>query len=253
MIQDFSIFATYILVPISGNSEAIHCNYIQRLPIETDNLSIQEVLMNFSGGTTGATAGFKFLNSSITGSTAGTGFTANKIYALIQTGLTNLTGTTTPDPALWKMYDLTSQITKPTPHIAGQPLTAKELTQNNFKIPLSDYNTTGFTAYTLTYLNYPTNLPADADKLSFGDEKYFMGNVSGEIHADVFVTDLSIVLNLNEFNSSTNLTWDGVSKVAITEIGVYDANMNLVAIGKLNDPIVKDSTISRTIVFDIDF
>ena len=37
----------------------------------------------------------------------------------------------------------------------------------------------------------------------------------------------------------------------ITEL--YDSNKNLVAIGKLNDPVAKDSTIARTIVFAIDF
>jgi len=58
---------------------------------------------------------------------------------------------------------------------------------------------------------------------------------------------------LNQFNSTTNLTWDGVSKVAISEIGIYDADKNLVAVGKLNDPIDKDSSIARTILFAIDF
>jgi hypothetical protein len=81
----------------------------------------------------------------------------------------------------------------------------------------------------------------------------FFGDVETEIKADVYTTDLSINLPLNEFNSSNNLTWDGVSKVFISEIGLYDSNKNLVAIGKLNDPVPKDATISRTIVFAIDF
>jgi len=44
-----------------------------------------------------------------------------------------------------------------------------------------------------------------------------------------------------------------VSSVAISEVGIYDENKNLVAVGKLNNPIIKDSTISRTISFAIDF
>jgi hypothetical protein len=80
-----------------------------------------------------------------------------------------------------------------------------------------------------------------------------LGNVYTEIHADVYTTNLSLVLNLNEFNSSTNNTWNGISRVAISEIGIYDANKNLVAIGKLNDPLEKDDTIGRTIAFAIDF
>jgi hypothetical protein len=65
--------------------------------------------------------------------------------------------------------------------------------------------------------------------------------------------DIGIDLPLDEFNSSTNLSWDGGETVFISEVGIYDSNRNLVAIGKLNDPVPKDSTISRTIVFAVDF
>ena len=58
---------------------------------------------------------------------------------------------------------------------------------------------------------------------------------------------------LNEFNSTSNPTWDGLETVYISEIGIYDSNKNLVAIGKLNDPVAKDATIARTIVFALDF
>lgn len=247
MTQDYTIFATYILsATTNGYSTGIHCNYIRTIPIETDNFTIQEIVMNFSGGTTGATAPFKYLNSKVTGSTAGTGFTAQKIYALVQSAIT--TTNTVPDPSKWKLYNITPQILPA--HVAGTPLTASELVNSIFKIPIGKMNGTGFTTYNLTYLNYPA---VSANTLSFGDEIYFLGNVTTDIHADVFVTDLAITLNLNEFNSSTNLSWDGLSQVAITEIGIYDANKNLVAMGKLNDPITKDSSITRTIVFDIDF
>lgn len=91
MIQNYTIFATYILsATTTGYSTGIHCNYITPIYIETDNFAIQEIVMNFSGGTTGATAPFKYLNSNVTGNNAGTGFTANKIYAIVQTGLTTI-------------------------------------------------------------------------------------------------------------------------------------------------------------------
>ena len=103
MTQDYTIFASYLLsATTTGYSTGIHCNYITSINIETNNFPIQEIIMNFSGGTTGATAPFKYLNS--TGS--GTGFTANKIYAIVQSVLINPTGTTTPNPANWKLYDL---------------------------------------------------------------------------------------------------------------------------------------------------
>jgi hypothetical protein len=101
-------------------------------------------------------------------------------------------------------------------------------------------------------LNYPLSLPIDDNDLCFGDEIFFLGNVTTEIHADVYTTSLSIQLPLNEFNSSTNNTWNGESVYA-TEIGLYDDKYNLVAIGKFNDPMQKDANISRTVLFAIDF
>ena len=80
-----------------------------------------------------------------------------------------------------------------------------------------------------------------------------MGNVETDIKAIAYTTDLAINLPQNEFNSSTNETWNNTDIVAISEIGIYDANKNLVAIGKLNNPIQKNSGIARTIVFAIDF
>jgi hypothetical protein len=105
--------------------------------------------------------------------------------------------------------------------------------------------------YDLSYLNYPTEL--QTDNLAWGEEAFFFGNVKTDIRATAYVTDISIVLPLNEFNSSTNPTWDGESAVSISEVGIYDEGGNLVAIGKLNNPITKDSTISRTILFAMDF
>ena len=61
-----------------------------------------------------------------------------------------------------------------------------------------------------------------------------------------------MIMNLGDFNSSTNATWDGQSVFA-SEIGIYDDNNNLVAIGKFNDPVEKNATLSRTILFAIDF
>jgi len=246
MASGYTIFTTYVFVPTSGNSQAVHCNYIKSLQLNATNtnIDVQEISMNFSNPDD-----FKFLSNNINN---GTGYTANKIYAIIQvvnnSGYTNIVDVK-PDSTKWKIVDLTSQISGYT-----GILTPAQLTSVVFKISLLGYN--GFTSYNLSYLDYPTKFSFDDNKLCFGDEIYFLGNVSTDIHADVFVTDLAIILGQNQFNSSTNPTWLQVTPrpaVAITEIGIYDANKNLVAIGKLNDPLIKDSSISRTIVFDIDF
>jgi hypothetical protein len=240
MASGYTIFSTYVFVPTSGNSQAVHCNYIKSLQLNAVNINVQEVSISFPN-----IDDFKFLSNNIT---AGTGFTANKIYAVIQ--LVNNSGFTSvssvvPDVTKWKVVDLTSQISGYT-----GILTPAQLTSVVFKISLFNYS--GFTSYDLSYINYPSQLPSAATELCFGDELYFLGNVATDIHADVFVTNLSIPLALNQFNSSTNPTWNGLS-VFMTEIGIYDGNGNLVAIGKFNDPVEKNGNLSRTIQFAIDF
>jgi len=258
MAQNYTIFISYILEPSGttighGYGKAIHCNYFKTAQMETDNIFAEELRISFTGGTTGTTAGFKFLASNVS---AGTGYTAHKIYALVQvinnSGYTN-TDDIKPISDMWKIYDMTPQVSG---YSSGSTfmLTAAYLLSVTFKVPFHDYYVPSiFIPYNLKYLNYPNALPVDDGKLCFGSETYFLGNVLTDIHADVFVTDLSINLPLNEFNSSSNLTWDGSSSVAITEIGIYDADKNLVAIGKLNDPVEKNDSLSRTILFAIDF
>jgi hypothetical protein len=148
------------------------------------------------------------------------------------------------------MFDVTDQVSGFTTGTTFM-LTPAKITSTVFSVPLYKYGS--MTTYDLDYLDYPSHLSVDDDKLCFGDEEYFFGNVSADIEAIAYSTDLAINLPLNEFNSTSNVTWDRVSPVYITEIGVYDENQNLVGIAKLNNPIPKDATISRTIVFGLDF
>lgn len=245
---NYTIFTSYLLVPNSGYTQAIHCNYIKGVEIVSTNIDAEEIRLNFS-----SVNDFKFLNGNIQSN--GVGFTANKIYALIQkvSGITTTAKTIKPSGSSWYMYEVTDQVVG---YTAGITLTPTHLLSTNFRVPLSGYGTLPkFIPYTLSYLNYPSKLPVDVEKLCFGDETYFIGNVTTDIHADVYPTDISITLPQNEFNSSpNNKTWDNNrDTVGITEVGIYDSNKNLVAIGKFNDPISKDHTVSRTISFVIDF
>lgn len=245
-------FISYILIPTvglpAGNySQAIHCNYIKKIDLGGTDPYVQEIGLNFPDITD-----FKFLanTADLTTNPLGTGYTANKIHVLIQivsnTPFDNFDDVI-PDSALWKQIDVTSQVTGSSTY-----LTAAQLTSVVFKISLLQYNNLAiFMEYNLDYLDYPSS--SQVENLGFGDITYFFGNVSTKIKADVYTTDIDINLPLNEFNSSTNKTWDGLETVFISEIGIYDSNKNLVAIGKLNDPVAKDGTIARTIVFSLDF
>ena len=236
-MSKYTLYTTYLLEPDSGSTnlygykKSIHCNYIQQL--EVDVITNQEFNINFTDPND-----FKFLSVS-----GGTGFTANKIKVLAQ--LVEENNELKSDG--WKIFDVTDQVTG---YTSGQTLSATDLTSTVFRIPLNDYNIAD--SYDLSYLNYP--LSSDStNPLCFGDETYFIGNVTTSVEAMAYSTDLPIVLPLNQYNSSTNNTWDGKSTVYISEIGIYDKDHNLVAIAKLNSPIPKDDTISRTFVFGIDF
>lgn len=249
----YTAFVSYILIPTSGTinsdySQAIHCNYIKKLDLNTTNPDVQEISLNFPD-----INDFKFLAPNLTSST---GYTANKIHALVQVVDNtpfNSYDEIVPDSSAWKQLDITPQVNG---YLSGSSvfLTASQLTSVVFKISLLQYdNPAVFLPYNLDYLNYPSS--SQVNELAFGASTYFFGNVSTSIKADVYTTDISINLPLNEFNSSTNKTWiaDEDETVYISEVGIYDSNKNLVAIGKLNDPVAKDGTIARTIVFALDF
>ena len=245
MAAGYTVFVTYLLsgATTSGYSTGVHCNYIQKVFLDTDFPQMEEIKMYFDP----IDDGFKFLNGSL-----GTGYSANKIFAVVQlvdnAPFTYASGATLTATG-WTLFNLTNQIAG-----VGTYLTANNLTSKVFNIPLDQLTTT---YYTLNYLNYPTSLQSNL--LCFGDEVYFFGNVQTDIEAVVYTTDLSIPLPLNQFNSSNNNTWVNMSpkpKVYISEVGLYALDngvLELVGIGKLNNPVPKNASISRTLLFNIDF
>lgn len=254
MAAGYTAFMTYILVPTGatsgitegwGYSQAIHCNYINK--IQFDNLTNKEFNIYFENSEE-----FKFLST-----TGGTGFTAHYIYVLAQlinNAPYNTINDVKPKPQNWKVFNVTDQIVN---YVTGQTLSANDITSTVFRVPIDLYNLASF--YDLSYLNYPANVTGTTGQtnqiLCFGDESYFFGNVTTSIEAIAYTMDLAINLPLNQFNSSTNETWNSEldDQVFISEIGLYDNDNNLVGIAKLNDPILKDDTIARTIVFAMDF
>lgn len=254
MATGYTIFLTYQLsdAPFTastsfGYGRSLHCAYVKS--ITTDTLENKVANIYFS-----SVDGFRFLNN--TSSINATGFSATYFYGLIQvvSGVTDNNITIKPAPESWKIIDLTSQISN---HTIGQRIEITNLIDTLFAIDIPTLS--GQTTYNLSYLNYPTDTDdtlggylEENFKLSFGEEVFFFGNVKTDIRATAYTTDIPITLPLNEFNSSTNPTWNEES-VYITEVGIYNNNGDLVAIGKLNNPIEKNSNISRTILFAIDF
>lgn len=255
-----SIFVTYMFesMPITGTSTnnfqlgktyghatPIHCNYIQK--VETDNPSNKTVSLILPNSSS-----FPFMRQSTDIATGkdGTGWNANKLYLLAQ--VVAATGDTVqPNPVNWSLVDITSQLNGYA-SFSGTTIPPSTFdTDTIINVSIGSLNSA--LKYTLNYLDYPTTLTVDDNRLAFGEEVFFFGNVKGEIKATAYTTDISMVLPLNQYNSTTNPTWDQMSPVQISEAGLFDDNNNLIAVGKFNYPIAKDSTIFRTIQFSIDF
>lgn len=256
-----TIFFTYLLTntPVTGAttvlpyqnlvtygySNAIHCNYVEKL--ETDSLSNKSINFVVPDGSL-----FPFLKSSfqIQNGYDGFGWTARNLYALIQ--IIDATGSTvTPDPANWSIIDVTPQLDGYA-SFSGTTIPTTAFNTSTI-VTISVTSVVNAPKYNLSYLNNPSNLPVDDNKLAFGEEAFFFGNVKSEIQAIAYTTEIPAVLQLNEYNSTTNKTWDQLSPISISEMGIFDDNNNLVGIGKLNNPINKDASIFRTILFSLDF
>jgi hypothetical protein len=251
MAAGYTAFMTYMLVPESGStngygySRPIHCNYINNIVFE--DLTNKEFNIYFNDA-----AEFKFLSNE-----GGTGFTAHYIYVLAQlidNGPYASVDDVKPFSDQWRLFDVTEQVSG---YTSGMTLTAQQLSSDVFRIPIADYYIAPL--YDLSYLDYPAAVTGTTspttELLCFGDETYFMGNVTTSVEAIAYTMDLAINLPLDQFNSSDNSTWNSGldGQVFISEIGLYDSEKNLVGIAKLNNPIPKDDSISRTIVFGMDF
>lgn len=246
----FTVFLTYLFedTPASlstsyGYNTALHCAYVQEL--STDSLSSKALNFFFPN-----VDELKFLADDTT--INGTGFTATKLIALVQVknGQSDSENKIKPDSNGWYKVDVTDQIGNlgSSGHTVGNIISKSDLTNSLFNIELSSL----VEKYNLSYIAYPSNVAPDSE-MGFGEEAFFFGNVQSDIKATVYTADIAINLPLENYNTSTNPTWDGESPVTISEIGIYDNENNLVAIGKLNYPITKDSSIARAISFQLDF
>jgi len=260
MKKPYTVFATYMFSssPTLGNDvpyqdevsfgykTPIHCNYIQKLV--TDDITNKTISLVFPDESL-----FPFMVSyndiTTTGSTNGEGWSATNLFALIQ--LIPQTGdTVVANSADWKIIDITNQINDYS-SFTGKAIPPSNLASSLFNIPLNTILSAS--TYNLSYLNYPSALPIDDNKLAFGEEVFFYGNVKTDIEAIAYTTDISINLPVNEYNFTDNPTWDGISSVYISEIGIYDEFNNLVAIGKLNYPVEKNALKARSFSLNIDF
>jgi hypothetical protein len=222
-----------------GLRGGIHCGYIKYFD---QNLTTgQNVRFTFDSND------LKFMKSDISGAD-GTGFNANKFYILAQ----KVTFGTEPNPAGWVLIDYTPKLNDYDWGDTTIPISA--LTGRIY--PLTNVDYTGGTPYDIT--QFIGTLPTSSNwsstpQLGFGEESIFLGNVNTNIQATVYKTSFKQTLGFTNYNSSINPTWASGDDVYITEAAIYDTFDELVAVGKLNNPVKKNTNKLFTVELDMDF
>jgi hypothetical protein len=217
----------------SGFTNSLHCNYYTKIqgPKPDCNIDAQNVAIRFGNE-------FPFMNHCCF-----QGFNATEFEILAQ----KVTGSTTqPDPGQWRVIDFTSQLSANT--INGCILTSG-LTGGTFVITNAGYNNAPLPYYNLAdYIPLP--LPTETNKLNFGDEYYFYGNIETGIQATIYEMKFLCNLASTQFNNSSNPTWTLGTTSYVTEIGLFDDNKDLVVITKLQSPIIRQGTQQYAVRYD---
>ena len=225
----------YLWVTYRFNSTAftdsLHCNYYSKIqgPSLDCSLTPQNVTIRFGNE-------FPFMTQECSG------FSANKLILLAQKTI----GDVSPDPAQWVELDVTSELAGTT---IDNYLTPSGLTGTTFTISLDDY--TGGTIYDLNqYIDIPMN--GETNKLNFGDEYFFYGNIDTDIQATIYEMRYAVNLTDNNFVNSSNPTYDPTifNPRYITEIGLYNSDNDLMILSKLQSPVLRQGLQNFLIKFD---
>ena len=148
--------------------------------------------------------------------------------------------TVRPDPNAWKVYDYTSTAITTVSGETIDPLLLEDQIPTTNGFILTSIVDSAATQFDITQsLSMAT--VASPSSLQFGDERFFYGNLSTYIGATIYKTLFDIRVNSGEFNFTSNPTMDTTlsspPNIKVSEVGIYDANFNLVVIGKLSTPV----------------
>jgi len=227
----------YLYVTYRFNSLAftnsLHCNYYTKIQGAPTCITTQrqDVAVKFGPE-------FQFMSECCF-----QGYAANELYILAQM----VTGSTTqPNPAAWKMINYTNQLSGST---VGGYITPSGLTANTFTIRYNQY--TGATSYNLDdYIDLP-NPTLEENKLNFGDEYFFYGNIESDIEATIYEMKFLCNLSQTQFNNTSNPTWTSGTTSYMTEVGLYDDDKDLLVISKFQTPTLRQGT--QQIAVKLDF
>ena len=231
-----SVWVTYRF-DSTGFTDSLHCNYYSKIDGNTEEITNPKNLAVQFGSE------FKFLNQPLNTYTSAdlSGYSANSMKLLVQ--ITNKDER--PLPTAWKEIDVTSEISGSS--INGY-ITMSGITGTTFQIDEVIYDNAP--TYNLaTYINIPEN--GQTDMLNFGDEYYFYGNLETDISATIYEMKYLVNLGRNQFTNTSNPTWMSGTTSYVTEIGLYNAQKDLMVISKLQSPELRQGI--QQFVVKLDF
>lgn len=223
------LWVTYMFGGVSAYTSGVTHGYGNSIPnlnvqkIDHPNTSTSSVDVSLSVPTNGLQF---YQDPSEVGGNGG--FNAQNLYILVQK-----TSNTAQKPlaSQWKIIDVTNKFTG---GITKAQLNASPPT---VVITSADYNS----GTTFNINDYGFSIPTTSDDLIFGDEVVMFGNLNTNIAAKIYRTKFICRAPIGKFNESpNNKTYNG-KKTYVSEVGIYDKNKKLVAIGKLGQPILKQS------------
>ena len=209
------LWVTYLFENTTGFTNGMHCNYYSVIqgPSTGCTDTSQNVAVRFG-------AEFPFLNPNFSSGNR-TGFSANSMKILVQ----KVSGDTRPNPTQWLQIDVTGDLTN--------PITQNSITGTTFVI--DDDNFASATSYDLSdYISLVPN--GSPEILNFGDEYYFYGAFDTDISATIYEMKYLVNLGRNQFTNTSNPTWTSGTTSYVSEIGLYDSNLDLIVISKLQSP-----------------
>jgi hypothetical protein len=230
------LWVTYLFrPPVNGGAQGIHCNYYQKIcgPSQDCGAAEQNVTVTFGGD-------FGCMSQNQT-----SGWWAGQFWVLAQK--TNTTDR--PDPAAWRAIDFTSVLQNNGSINVQDFIAPSGMTSVNFTISQTNYDSAPL--YEITDQIF-VKLPLEDDsQMNFGDETFFHGIVKTDIHATIYEMRYLVNLPSNQFVTSTNPTWTEGVDTYMTEVGLYDNDKNLLALGKFQSPQLREGV--QQVVVKLDF
>lgn len=228
--QGKTLYATYILenTGMTGIKTAMPCQYYAK--IKNTTATERDLQFRISG-----TDLLPYMRKVEKANYDGRGFYADTFKLLYQI-VDNDEDRPTADG--WKVIDYTTSGLTSGGTIDPLILENQSPAVNGFTLTYA--KDTGATIFNLAEtLSLP--LTSEPEILQFGDERFFYGNIETYIGARIYKTLFEISVNAADFrytNNPTKINDDGdPTNIRVSEVGIYDVNNNLVAIGKMSQPV----------------